>query len=97
MFSGSFLQSQTCLGKVQAKRACKANPAGENSLFIFTVCVKSVPLYHFKFAYVVLHTAVKEFLKPTSENGEIDCFNSIRSSLFYCLKVQGSLGTLLKN
>ena len=32
----------------------EANQAGENSLFIFTVCVKSVPRYHFKLAYVVL-------------------------------------------
>ena len=53
------------------KRTCEANPTGENSSFIFTVCVKSVPLYHFKFAYVVLHMAVKS----TSGNGEIDRFN----------------------
>ena len=26
---------------------CEANPAGEDSSFIFTFCVKSVPLYHF--------------------------------------------------
>ena len=31
--------------------------------FILTVCVQSVPLYCFKLAYVVLHMAVKEFLK----------------------------------
>ena len=43
------------------KKTCKANPAGENSSVIFTVCVKSVPLYHFKLAYVVLHMAVKRF------------------------------------
>ena len=36
-----------------------ANAAGENSSVIFTVCVKSVPRYHFKLAYVVLHMAVK--------------------------------------
>ena len=36
---------------------------GENSSFIFTVCVKSVSLYHFKLAYVVLHMAVKEFFE----------------------------------
>ena len=35
----------------------------ENSSFIFTVCVKSVPLYHFKLACVVLQMAVKEFFK----------------------------------
>ena len=43
------------------KRTCEAHPMGENSSFIFTVCVKSVPLYHFKLAYLVLHMAVKEF------------------------------------
>ena len=45
------------------KRICEANPAGENSSFIFTVCVKSVPLYHFKRAYVVLHMAINEFFE----------------------------------
>ena len=45
------------------QRTCEANPAGENSSFIFTVGVKSVPLYHFMLAYVVLHTAVKEFFE----------------------------------
>ena len=39
---------------------CEANPVGENSSFIFTVRVKSVPLYHFKLAFVALHIAVKE-------------------------------------
>ena len=29
----------------------------------FLVCVKSVPRYHFKFAYVVLQMAVKEFFE----------------------------------
>ena len=31
--------------------------------------------YHFKFCYVVLHMAVKEFLKLTSKNGEIGHFD----------------------
>ena len=57
------------------QRTCEANPGGENSSFIFRACVKSVPLYHFKLAYVVLHMAVKEFSKPTSKNGEIGPFN----------------------
>ena len=35
----------------------------ENSSFIFTVCVKSVPRYHFKLAYVILQTAVKELFE----------------------------------
>ena len=39
---------------------CKANTAGENSSFIFTVCVKSVPLYHFQHACVALQMAVEE-------------------------------------
>ena len=43
----------------QNKRTCEVNPTGENSSFIFTVCVKSVPLDRFKLAYVVLHMAVK--------------------------------------
>ena len=57
---------------------CEANPVGENSSFIFTVCVKSVPLHHFKLAYVALHMAVKECFKAmnyNSENGEIGYFN----------------------
>ena len=49
--------------KPSSLRACKANPAGDISSFIFTVCAKPVPLYHFKFAYVVLHIAVKEFFE----------------------------------
>ena len=39
--------------------AVKLNPAGGNRLFIFIVCVKSVPLHYVKLAYVVLHMAVK--------------------------------------
>ena len=35
----------------------------------FSVCVKSVPRYHFKLAYKLLHIVVKEFF------GEIDGFN----------------------
>ena len=42
------------------KTTCEANAAGENSSFIFTVLVKSVPFYHFERAYVVLHKAVKK-------------------------------------
>ena len=55
------------------ERTCEANAAGENSSFISTVCVKSVPRY-FKVAYVVLQVAVKDS-KPTSKNGEIGRFN----------------------
>ena len=60
----SYLYNPIKQGNVCLKeRTCEANPAGENSSFIFTVCVKSVPLYHFKLAYVVLHMAVKEFFE----------------------------------
>ena len=45
------------------KRTCETNAAGENSSFIFSVFVRSVPCYHFKLAYVVLHMAVKEFFE----------------------------------
>ena len=45
----------------QRKRTCEANAVGESSSFFFTVCVKSVPLYHFKLDYLVLHMTVKEF------------------------------------
>ena len=34
------------------------NTVGENNSFFFTVCVKSVPHYHFKLAYIVLQIAV---------------------------------------
>ena len=46
-----------------AERTCSANQAGENSSFIFTVCVKSVPRYHFELAYEILQMAVKEFFE----------------------------------
>ena len=45
------------------KKTCENNAAGGNSSFIFTVCVKSVPLYYFKLACVVLQMAVKEFFE----------------------------------
>ena len=55
------LKSKQFSNFVWRQRTCEANPAGKNSSFIFTVCVKSVPLYRFKLAHVVLHMAVKEF------------------------------------
>ena len=48
---------------VAFQRIREANPAGENSSFIFTICVKSVPLYYFKLAYEVLRVAVKQFFE----------------------------------
>ena len=65
-------------------RTCEAHAAGENSSFIFTVCVTSVPRYHFKLAYVVLNIAVKNVLKLTSKNGEMGRFNpSLFAESFY--------------
>ena len=66
---------QSPSGRFLSKGPVEANQAGENSSFIFTVCVKSVPRYHFKLAYVILQMAVKEFLIPTSKNGYIGHFN----------------------
>ena len=52
------------LGSFQTKqRTCEADPVSENSSFVFTVDVKSVLLYHFKLAYVILHVTVKMFLE----------------------------------
>ena len=47
------------------ERTYEANPGGENSSFIFTACVKSVPHYRFKLAHVVPYMAVKELLEST--------------------------------
>ena len=58
-----------------SKKTCQANQASENGLFIFTVCVRSVPSYHFKLAYVILQIAVKNFSKPTSKNGDMNHLN----------------------
>ena len=40
----------------------------------FLVCVRSVPPYRFKLAYVILQMAVKNFSKPTSKNGDMGPF-----------------------
>ena len=58
----------------EGKRTCEANPAGENRSFIFTVCVKSVPLNQFKLACVVLRMAMKDLSKPASKNREIGLY-----------------------
>ena len=55
------------------ERTREANQAGENSSFTFTVCVKSVPRYHFKLAYVVLHMGVKEFFEAHLESQQAGC------------------------
>ena len=72
VFNGQFhLLSRTQITNSRCKRTCEANAAGENSSLIFTVCFKSVPLYHFKLANVVLRMAVKEFFgnpPPKMEN-----------------------------
>ena len=51
------------------QRTCEANAASENSSFIVTVCVKSVPRYHFQLTYVVLQMAVKEFFETQFYRG----------------------------
>ena len=75
LFSVCVIWKLGITSRVMVILVCEANPAGENSIFISTVCVKSVPLYHFKLAYVVLHVAVKKLSKPTFNNGEIGRFN----------------------
>ena len=50
----------------------------------------SNPLYHFKLAFVVLHMAVKNFLTPTTINGEIDRFN-LESHFLPALKISCSV------
>ena len=75
--------SSTCLG---FETTCEANPAGENSSFIFAVCVKSVSLCHFKHAYdSCLCSSTYSFqrfvLKPISKNGEIRHFKFLESFL----------------
>ena len=58
------------------QRTCKANPAGENSSFIFRAGVKSVPRYHFKRVYVVLHMAVEKVFQTHSAKKRVTgCFN----------------------
>ena len=58
------------IGKIHcskiAQRTCEANAMGENSSFIFTVCVKSVPFNHFKLASWFYIWLSKNFSKPTS-------------------------------
>ena len=55
-FSGTLI-------RFSIKRTCQANQVGENSSFIFTVRVRSVPRYHFNLLYVILQMAVKEFFE----------------------------------
>ena len=64
---GSHHRHPGCKGPVKLMQRVKISHS-------FLVCVKSVPLYHFKLTYVVLHLAVKEFF--TSKNEEICCFNT---------------------
>ena len=57
------------------QRTCEANVTGENSSFFFTVCVKPIPLYRFKLAYVFLSNCQRIFRNPLFKNGETDRFN----------------------
>ena len=61
--TGRSVRSTLSLNELCQTWTCEANQAGENSSFIFTVCVKSVPRYNFKLDYVVLQMAVKEFFE----------------------------------
>ena len=61
--TNEFLDVYGRVWKFQEVSQSEANAVGENSSFIFTVCVKSVRLYHFKLAFVVLHVAVKGFFE----------------------------------
>ena len=40
--------SELCQALYSFKRTCETDAVGENSSFIFTVCVKSLPVYHYK-------------------------------------------------
>ena len=68
-------------------------------LLIFRVRVKSVSLYHSKFACLALHIAVKEFSKPTSKNGEIGRFNRalIIESFLVTLKFHSLIPSYINN
>ena len=64
------------------KQHCKKGQKGPVKLIkrvkiahSFLYSVRSVPHYHFNLAYVILQMTVKEFLKLTSKNGDIDHFN----------------------
>ena len=61
-FSSEVVLLDTGTPDTSRERTCENNAAGENSSFIFTVCVKSVPRYHFKLAHVVLSLS-KNFSK----------------------------------
>ena len=67
--------SKIVLTRKPSRRTCEANAAGEIAHSFLQSCVKSVPLYNLKLAYVDLHTAVEEFSKTTSKNGETGHFN----------------------
>ena len=45
------------------RRTCEVDKMGENSSFIFTCYVKTIPVYSFKLVWVVLHPSVKDFFK----------------------------------
>ena len=53
------LGREACPIFLSPKRTYQNNQAGENSSFIFTVRVRSVPRYHFKLAHVILQIAVE--------------------------------------
>ena len=54
------------------KRTCEVNTMGENSSFIFTCYVKTVPGDDFKFVWIVVHPTVNEFFKTIYEQEQND-------------------------
>ena len=40
------------------QRTCEVNRMGENSSFIVTRCIETVPVYDFKLVWVVLHASI---------------------------------------
>ena len=61
---------------VRYQRTCEVNRMGENSSFIFTCCVKTVPVYDFKLVWAVLDPSFKEYFKPLTDKSKLAMFYS---------------------
>ena len=59
------------------ERTCEVNAVGKNISLTFTVCVKSLPLYHFTLVYILILWLAKSFSKPASKNREICCLTCL--------------------
>ena len=55
---------------------CEVNGMGENSSFIFTSYVKTVPVYDFELVWVVLHPPVRDVSKRFTNKIKITAFYS---------------------